>query len=68
MNNKYAYEWQSADIRSKGKDHMTITYSAMSKSRAIMALSLHLEKRLSEAEAVLFLIPQFRKEEKTGPK
>ena len=44
---------------------MIITYSAMSKSRAIMALGLNLEKRLSEAEAVLFLIPQFRKE--TGP-
>ena len=35
-------------MMSKGKDLMIITYSAMSKSRAIMALDLNLEKRLLE--------------------
>lgn len=57
-------EW-SYDEKYKGKGDMIITYSALSKSKAIMALGLNLEKRLSEAEAVLFLILQFRKE--TGP-
>ena len=54
-------------MMSKGKGDMIITYSAMSKSRAVMALCLNLEKRLSESEAVLFLIPQFKKEGETGP-
>ena len=35
-------------MMSKGKDLMIITYSVMSKSRAIMALDLNLEKRLLE--------------------
>ena len=35
-------------MMSKGKDFMIITYSVMSKSRAIMALDLNLEKRLLE--------------------
>ena len=45
---------------------MIVMYTAMSKSRAIKALGLNLEKRLSEARAVLFLIRHFRKEEETG--
>ena len=45
---------------------MIVMYTAMSKSRAIKGLGLNLEKRLSEARAVLFLIRHFRKEEETG--
>ena len=40
-------------MMSKGKDLMIITYSAMSKSRAIMALDLNLEKRLLEGVSYL---------------
>ena len=50
---------------SKGKDLMIITYSAMSKSRAIMALDLNLEKRLLEGVSY-FSFATLEKRKKLG--
>ena len=52
-------------MMSKGKDLMIITYSAMSKSRAIMALDLNLEKRLLEGVSY-FSFATLEKRKKLG--
>ena len=52
-------------MMSKGKDLMIITYSAMSKSRAIMALDLNLEKRLLEGGSY-FSFATLEKRKKLG--
>ena len=52
-------------MMSKGKGLMIITYSAMSKSRAIMALDLNLEKRLLEGVSY-FSFATLEKRKKLG--